>query len=409
LIISLSLTSCKKSSTGGDALILGSWRGDDAAQVKQLIAAFNQKHPDIKIEFQPTNPPDYNAVLRTQFEGDTAPDLFYARSFSTTRELYKKGYVESLAGLKGLNANFTSGARSPWSTEDGTPYAVPFMAVSHGIYYNKTMFKKMGIAIPKNWSDLIKVAKKIKKADITPFANGSKDEWDMNEIVFMNLLPNFIGGRKGRLEYENGKRKFNDRNMVAAFQAIKDIAPYLPKGQEGVDYYASQQLFLQGKAAMFFGGSWDITMFEKENPKFDWGVFATPAPKGKKAYVCFHADAGVGLNKNSKNKEKAKIFLQWLTTPESGKMLGNGIPGFFPLHKTTVKLSNKHANEFLALNKGRGKDVRFVWPELLAGSPSGYDLTQEGALAVAKGTMTPKQAADHLQNGLAKWYEKIKK
>jgi ABC-type glycerol-3-phosphate transport system substrate-binding protein len=103
-------------------------------------------------------------------------------------------------------------------------------------------------------------------AAIPPLLTPSGDEWTIAEIVFMNLAPNFIGGREGRLEYLSGERCFNDENAVAAFQAVADIAPYLPAGQEALTYYDSQQLFLMGEAAMWFGGSWDIPFFESENP-----------------------------------------------------------------------------------------------------------------------------------------------
>ena len=82
----------------------------------------------------------------------------------------------------------------------------------------------------------------------------------------MNLAPNFIGGYEGRQAYLNGERCFNDENAVAAFQAVADIAPFFPDGQEALTYYDSQQLFLQGQAAMWLGGSWDIPVFEKEAP-----------------------------------------------------------------------------------------------------------------------------------------------
>ena len=43
-------------------LTLGSWRVDDVEQVNRLLDAFHKSHPDIRIRFNPTNPPDYNAV-----------------------------------------------------------------------------------------------------------------------------------------------------------------------------------------------------------------------------------------------------------------------------------------------------------------------------------------------------------
>lgn len=405
LMFSFFITACKKEAKEV-TLTLGSWRVDDVKQVEKLIEAFNSKYPSIKIKFDPTNPPEYNSVLRTQLEGGTAPDLFYTRSFTITRELYNEGFLESLEDLPGIKENFTDASLSPWATDDGVPYSVPFMAVSHGIYYNVDLFNELGIKNPETWEELISDAKTIKDAGKIPFANGSKDEWDMAEIVFMNLAPNFIGGREGRLEYESGKRPFNDENIVAAFQACKDLAPYLPKGQEAVSYYDAQQLFLQGQAAMFFGGSWDISTFENENPGFKWNIFATPSKSGQDTkYICFHMDAGVGLNKASKNKEAARKFLSWLTTKEAATVLGNEIPGFFPIIKESITLTNEHANTFLSLNNGRELDVRFVWPKLLGGNPSGYNLIMYGTIDVIKGKKSPKQAADELQEGLAKWYK----
>src|SRR5207253_16446 len=131
--------------------------------------------------------------------------------------------------------------------------------------------------------------------------------------------------------YLNGERCFNDQHVVDAFQAMADLAPFLPDGQEALKYADQQQLFLQGEAAMWLGGSWDVGFFEAQNPDFEWSVFAVPAPEGQDRYVTFHLDAGMGLNKASEHKEEAKVFLQWLTTPEFAEKFANNLPGFFPV------------------------------------------------------------------------------
>lgn len=386
-------------------LTLGSWRVDDVAQVQKLLDAFHAKHPNIRIKFTPTNPPDYNAVLRTQLTGGTGPDLMYVRSYKVGQDLYADGFLEPLTELLPiLEENYTVGSLEAWSL-DGVPFAVPFMAVSHGIYYNVDLFKKHNLEIPQTWEELLAVAEKLKAAGVIPFANGSKDEWDMNEIVFMNLLPNFIGGRDARLEYETGQVPFNDEKMVSAFQALQDSAPYLPVGQEGVSYYDAQQLFLLGRAAMFFGGSWDVAFFVASEPDFEWSVFATPAPEGRPQVVCFHPDAGLGLNAASPHKEAGLAFLKWVTSAEAAQILADEIPGFYPLNVNPIQIQSKHANDFYALSEGKEVDARFVWPVLQAGEPNGYLLTQTAALAVVKGSMTPQEAADYLQEGLEQWFE----
>lgn len=414
VIVALALTSLLALSVGALAqdelitLTMGSWRVDDVAQMQVILDAFHAQYPNIRIIFDPTNPPDYNATLRTQLEGGTAPDLFYLRSYATSRQLFEEGFLEPLGDLPGLMENFTPEARAPWATDDGLPYGVPFIAVSHGIYYNKDIFNELGLSIPQTWEELLEIAQVIKDAGYDAFANASGDEWTIAEIVFMNLAPTFIGGYEGRQAYLRGERCFNDPHAVAAFQAVADIAPFLPEGQEALTYYDSQQLFLMGEAAMWMGGSWDIPFFESQQPDFEWGVFAIPAPEGQEmSYVTFHMDAGMGLNAATSEAKKAaaRKFLEWMTTPEFAKLMGDNLPGFFPLINQPIELNNVHANEFLALNEGRGLDVRWAWEKLLDGSPDGYTLMQNGALAVIAGTMTPQEAADALQEGLAQWFE----
>ena len=381
------------------SLVMGSWRTDDVKQMEAIIAKFNETYPDIEIKFDPTNPPDYNATLRTQLEGGTGPDLLYLRSYATSRQLFADGFLESIADLPGLKESFTDAARLPWATDDGASYGVPFIAVSHGIYYNKDIFTAAGVEVPTTWQELLVAAQKIKDAGYIPFANGAGEPWTMAEIVFMNLAPTFIGGFEGRQAYLKGERCFNDAGSVAAFQAVADLAPFFPDGWEALTYSDQQALFQTGQAAMWLGGSWDVPPLEAiQDLGFEWGVFGIPAPEGQdKRYVTFHMDAGMGLNAASQNKDAAKKFLEWMTTEEFATALANQLPGFFPISNTAPKIDNVHAAEFLALNEGAGVDVRWAWEKLLDGSPDGYTLMQDNAIAVATGEMTAQEAADSLQ------------
>ena len=201
-------------------LTLGSWRVDDVAAWEVITAAFHEEYPNITVKFDPTNPPDYNATLRTQLETGTGPDLYFVRSFATGRELFDAGYVASLKDLPGISDTFTEASRSPWATEEGEPYAVPIIAVSHGIYYNKDIFAANGIEVPTTWDELMAASQTLLDAGVIPFANGTKDAWDINEVVMMQFIPSNIGGYEGRMAYLNGERCFNSEEMVASFQQI---------------------------------------------------------------------------------------------------------------------------------------------------------------------------------------------
>ncbi len=384
-------------------LTMGGWR-TATERINRVLAEFQRKSPHITVRFDPTLSGEYDAVLEAQLEAGTAPDLFYLRSFSASRPLYEQGYLEPLADLPELTDNFDPARLAPWSA-GGMPYGVPLTATSHGIYYNQDLFETLGLDVPETWEELLAVAQLVQDAGYIPFANGSKDPWTSAEIVFMNLAPNFIGGREGRMEYLAGRRCFNDARVVSAFQAVQDLAPFLPADHELLGYVDSLQLFVQGKAAMWMSGSWDIPYFEEAQPGFEWSVFAVPPPAGQPAYVTFHPDVGIGLNAASEHKDEARQLLAWMATPEFGWLLGKELPGFFPMHRDVPSLSDVHANAFLALSEGRGTDIRFAWEKLRDGSPDGYTLMQDGALAVLRGEQTPREAADALQAGLAQWFE----
>ncbi len=370
-------------------LTMGSWRTDDVVQMNRLLAEYKKVAPNVTIKFQPTNPPDYNATLRLQLDSNTGPDLMYARSYAAGEELFKAGYFADCTDIPGLMQNFTASNLAPWQMDDGKMFAVPFAAVSHAVYYNKDIFRKEGLAIPQSWEDFLAVLRTLKSRGYTPLANGLADEWDILETFFLGMLPNFIGGADQRVRYESGELKLNDASFVAAYQAMADAAPYCPVGFESVTYNDSQVLFASQKAVMFVDGSWTAEVYK--DAAFDWGLFAIPAPRGKKTAICFHPDMAITMNRATTHPDEARAFLAWLCTREGATMASENLPvGYFPMINFPITLTDVHANEFLALNSGKETDARFVWPALM----DLYAPMNQAVIRVMKGQVTAKQAAD---------------
>jgi raffinose/stachyose/melibiose transport system substrate-binding protein len=298
---------------------------------------------------------------------------------------------------------------APWTSESGTVYGVPFIAVSHGVYYNADLFKQLNIQVPETWEAFLRICRELKTHGHIPLANASGDPWTINEIVFFNLAPNFIGGRNGRMAYLTGERCFNDQYMVSALTAVRDLAPFLSDDQSLLRYMDSLQLFVQAKAVMWMGGSWDIPYFNSESPDFNWKVFPVPPPADRPRYITFHLDAGIGVNADTPHKQAADTFLKWIIQPEFGRFLGDHLPGFFPLHRNTPELTDNTANRFLSFNRDRETDIRLAWEGLRAGTPDGYTLMMDAAVSVLNGTKTPQAAADDIQAGLETWFEPARK
>lgn len=383
-------------------LTFGSWRTDDVVQMERILDTFHDAHPNIRVEFDPTDPPEYDAALRTQLETGTAPDVFYLRSTGITFDLYNQGHIVPVDDLEGLD-NMTPESIETWTADDGQVIGIGYIATSAGVYYNVDLFDELDLDIPVTWTALLDVAEEIQDAGYIPFANASGDSWTVGTLLLQNWIPNIIGGADGRLEYQRGERCLNDEQMVEAYQRLVDIAPYLPDGQQALSYYDSQQLFLLGDAAMWFGGSWDVPFFEGEEPEFVWDVFLIPAAEGDPNYMEWELDAGVGINAASDHIEEAKAFLNWLTTEESARLLASELPGFFPMTTHDISIDNAYAQRFLEMREdAAGTDIRFYMSE---GDPSSLDLMVSDGVAVLAGTMTPQEAADSLYRGVSSWSE----
>ncbi|MDR2517463.1 MAG: extracellular solute-binding protein [Spirochaetaceae bacterium] len=392
--------SCAKSGgAGGGTIVLtmGSWRADDVAQMNRLLAEYKKIKPNVEIRFQPTNPPDYNATLRLQLDGGTGPDLMYARSYAPGRELFNAGYFADCSDIPGVKANFTASNSAPWTMEDGKIFAVPFAAVSHAVYYNKTIFQKEGLAIPQTWEEFLALCQTLLAKGYTPLANGVADEWDILETFFLGLLPNYTGGAAERVKYETGEKKLNDANFTAAFQAMASAAKFLPRGYESVTYNDSQAMFNTQQAVMFIDGSWTVGVYD--GVPFEWGVFAIPAPAGKPAAITFHPDMAITYNRATKYPEECREFLAWLASETGAVTASANLPvGFFPMINFPIVLLDAHANEFLALNAGKETDARFVWPKFL----DLYAAMNQAVIQVIRGGQTPRQAAEAMETAAAK-------
>ena len=357
--------------------------------MNKLLEEYNRFSPHVKIQFKPTNPSDYNATLRLQLDSGTGPDLMYARSYATGQELFDAGYFADCTDIPGLMTNFTATNLAPWQTSDGKMFAVPFAAVSHAVYYNKDIFAKEGFSIPTTWEEFLQLCATLKTKGYTPLANGLADEWDILECFFLGMLPNYIGGATERVKYENGEKKLNDENFIKAYQAMADVAQYCPVGFESVTYNDSQILFNTQRAVMFVDGSWTTGVYA--DATFNWGIFAIPAPVGNETIICFHPDMAITMNTGSPYQEEAQSFLFWLCTEDGATKASANLPtGYFPMINFPITLTDKHANEFLALNQGRETDARFLWPKLM----DLYAPMNQAVIAVMKGQMTAKAAAD---------------
>lgn len=388
-------------------LTIESWRNDDLLLWQDvIIPAFEANNPGIHVEFTPSAPAEYNAVLNSKLEAGSAGDLITCRPFDASLALYEDGHLADLSDLDAMS-NFSSVAQSAWQTDDGSAtFCVPMASVIHGFIYNADAFAELGLEEPTTVDEFFAVLDAIEEdGGYIPMAMGVNDQWEAATMGYNNIGPNYWRGEEGRLALIAGEQSLTDEAWVAPYRQLARWGQYLGRGFEAQTYPDSQNLFTLGRAAIYPAGSWEITGFNAQ-ADFAMGAFAPPVQNaGDECYISDHTDIAIGLNPASPNAEAARTFLEWVGSEEFATIYANALPGFFSLSNFDVAMEDPLAQEFVSWRGECNSTIRSTYQILSRGTPNLENDTWNASAQVIRGAESPEDAAARLQAGLASWYE----
>ena len=387
-------------------LTIESWRNDDLTiWQNQIIPAFEAAHPGIKLNFTPSAPAEYNAVLNSKLDAGSAGDIITCRPFDASLALYEAGHLADISDLEGM-ASFSPVAKSGWSTDDASvQFCVPMASVIHGFIYNKDAFAEVGVEVPTTEEEFFAVLDAIKEdGNYIPMAMGTNDQWEAATMGYNNIGPNYWKGEEGRLALLSGEQSLTDEGWIAPYRQLARWGAYLGDGFEAQTYPDSQNIFTLGRAAIYPAGSWEVSGFNAL-VDFEMGAFYPPVQNaGDTCYISDHTDIGIGMNAATENADEAAIFLNWVGSSEFATIFANSLPGFFPLSDAPVTLEDPLAQEFISWRGECESSIRSTYQVLSRGTPNLENDTWNASVAVIKGEESPEDAGARLQAGLASWY-----
>ncbi|HWR11487.1 MAG TPA: extracellular solute-binding protein [Rectinemataceae bacterium] len=383
------------------------WRPEDVETYDKLIAIFEKANPGIKIVQTAHKSTDYNTILSAALSGGSGPDVFQSRAYGGLETFAQSGFLEPVEKWVPEVKSFDKGPlRGATSIKDGKIYGVPFASQTLFVFYNKALYKELGLSVPETWEQFIGNLQAMKKAGIQPLANGGKDGWTL-EVMMGSICPNFYGANDFFDAVVAGKTTFQDPRFVGAIAKLKELTPFMPELYMGVAYTDAQSSFINEVAGHFIGGSFEAGYFSAQNPKLDYDVFAAPvAKKGDPHYVSVYADGNFSMNAAGKNKEAAAKFLRFLAGKDTGNAFIKELKQVSAVPGVDTSTS-PYISKVLSLQKYNTPYLMLVGFRYQ--QPTGSVLIQAALQGFMAGKFDAAEVAKQVQEGIATYYAPFKK
>lgn len=297
-------TGCNKSSEK-TVLKFASWGSQSEIEIlKPIISEFENKNSDLKIEFMHI-PQNYFQKIHLLLASNLAPDVIFMNNLNLP--VYSD-YLMDLSDYADKKTFYPQTVDA--LSFEGKVLAIPRDASNMVVYYNKDLFEKYGINPPKsNWTfeDLLEIGLEFKKHNIFGI---SFDE----EPIF--YLPYLMSNGKGILSDDLSIVTFDTKDLQF-YSDLRNKYNIAPKKSQSASATMAQ-MFLQQKIAMQVSGRWLVPKY-REAAEFDWDIINFP--NGNVGSIVPMDASGWAIYKNSKNKELAIKFVQYLSSKENIELM----------------------------------------------------------------------------------------
>lgn len=372
----VTITYCNFNSSGGNEETLD-----------KMVAAFEEEHPNIKVDVETIGYDDYFTQMQTRVAGGTAPDC-YELNIENFAAYANKGMLAEISGdFSGLNTT----ALNAFNV-GGKQYGLPESFSNVVLIYNKDLFDQAGIDYPTDdWTqeDVQKAAEAIRALDENIF--GIWQPISYNE--FFKVAAQFGGSLLN--EDKTAFTINSPENLKAAENLIGRVV------DSNVQPNSVQQggmgdwdMFMSGRLGMIPTGIWAFQTFT-ENCDFAWDIVVEPGSTRKATHFFSNC---VVMNPKTANAEAVETWLTWLTSSTASADIRLEAGWDLPALKDLDALSS-----YLEITPPENREAVFksldylVMPPVIEDYALMGDIITQKLTAAADGTITVQEALDEAQ------------
>lgn len=306
-----------------EKLVIAGRDGGYATALKLAVEKYKAANPGLEIEqLELTGGGLLEKATIAMREKSSAYDVIMLDD-PWAPEFMSKGWLANLNALGGgVDEDFVKPARdvSRYPVGTGAYYAVPFVGNVELFAYRSDLFEKHGLNRPVSWTEVLHAAKTIsaKEEGVSGVVFRGKKA---NPIV-TGFLP-ILWAHGARVVGVDGKAHLDSDAALDALELYLELKTTAPTGIETYNSTEVRDALMQGMTAMTIElwPSWAPDLDDPAKSKVPGKIEIMAAPGQVQGPAPMLGSWLVAVPAASENQDRARDFIDFLTSPEIQKML----------------------------------------------------------------------------------------
>ena len=308
------------------------WSARELSVFKSVVAEYDKAHPNVDVSV--VGGINDNKIVAAIRAGKAPDAVSSFNSYNVGTYCATGGWIDltSLMKQSGISPQMFPAATRYYTQFDGKRCALPLLADTYGLYYNKALFKAAGISSPpKTMNELTADAKKLTKYN----PDGSIKVLGIDPFIgFYENVPERWITSWGAKWLDQDKHSILSKEpgwskWLSWQKKLIDSIGYnkLVRFQAGLgDEFSASNAFEVGKVAMNLDGEWRVAFIQAEHPSLDYGTAPMPVDNPQLYGSGYINGTIIGIPKNGKHEAEAWDLVKYLTTNTHAlAMLSNGL------------------------------------------------------------------------------------
>ena len=321
------------------------WRGDDSEAYDQIIAAFEEKYPNITVNVEYfRGGTTYDGIVSTRGLGGEL-DIYAAQPGGQLSAYVNSGFALDITDQPFVDRVIPGAVAA--GTIDGRVYGVSQATSTMCVFYNREIFREYGLSVPRTWDEFLLICDTLLENGVTPLVAGLAQPYiAQNHFKMMASHMDPESAPELWIEVSEGDMTLWDEPYPTIMNAIELLFDrgYYVDGVEGIDKHGAAAVFARGLAAMNIEGTWRAGTIADIEGAPEFGIFGIPfsGDSEEPAHVV-HPNQAHLVYPQSENIEAALRFYDHMMTPEMMEIYSNTtgqVPTVTgtPIHSPTIQM-----------------------------------------------------------------------